>query len=194
MNIENLRKSFERGRFEFNYFETKKEANNYIMENVKNKKVSFGGSITLQEMGLYELLSKNNEMHWHWKDKNDITQVADVYFTSANALSENGEIVNIDGLGNRVSAAIYGCSEVYVVCGINKIEKDLESAMYRAKNIAAPKNAKRLNKNTPCAVKVDKCYNCASDDRICAATTIVNFKPMGVKRYNIIVVGEELGY
>mgnify|MGYP000514933541 FL=1 len=117
--------------------------------------MAFGGSVTLQEMGLFDALSKENEVIWHWNEPGAQTlaraREAQIYITSANGVSETGELVNIDGTGNRVAQTLYGPEKVYFVVGKNKIEKDLSSALSRARNVAAPLNAKRLKTDTPVA-------------------------------------------
>jgi hypothetical protein len=98
------------------------------------------------------------------------------YLTSVNAASETGELVNIDGTGNRIAASLFGHEKVCFVFGVNKIEPTLEKAIWRARNIAAPKNAKRFGLKTPCAVKGDCCYDCSSPDRICNVLSIYQKK------------------
>ena len=93
----------------------------------------------------------------------------------------------------RVAAISFGPVDIYFIIGSNKITDDYESAMYRARNIAAPLNARRLNRNTPCALKADKCYDCSSPDRICRNFSVFHEKPFGA-RYHIILVNEVLGY
>ena len=116
-------------------------------------------------MGLAERLRENNEVIWHWDipGRETLLQAreAKVYLASANGVSETGELVNIDGTGNRVSQTLYGPEKIYFIVGSNKIEPDLARAMERAKNVAAPKNARRLGSATPCAAKGDRCYDCS---------------------------------
>ena len=114
---------------------------------------------------------------------------ADIYLSSVNGIAESGEIINIDGNGNRVSEIMYGHKKVYFIIGENKIEKDYDSALFRARNIAAPLNAKRLSKKTPCAIKADKCYNCKSPDRICRGLSILWSKPV-CSEYEVILIHE----
>lgn len=117
---------------------------------------------------------------------------ADAYFTSSNAITEDGEIYNVDGNGNRVAAMIYGPDKVIIVAGINKIVKDLDEAIERNREMAAPANAKRLNKNTPCA-KIGYCMDCTSADRICRNYVLI--KNQGRKdRMYVIFVNKNLGY
>ena len=117
----------------------------------------------------------------------------DIYLTSANGVAETGEIINIDGTGNRVSSTLYGHKKVYFVIGINKIAPDYEKALWRARNIASPKNAQRIGVNTPCAAKGDKCYDCKSPQRICNALVVLWRKPKAFQA-EVVIVGEELGY
>ena len=118
---------------------------------------------------------------------------AEIYISSVNGISEQGEIVNIDNTGNRVAAISYGPSKVYLVVGANKVAIDYESALFRARNIAAPLNAKRLNRKTPCAAHADKCYDCNSPERICRNLSVLWNKPTGAE-YEVILISEELGY
>ena len=116
-----------------------------------------------------------------------------IFITSANAISEEGYIVNIDGTGNRIAGSLFVHEKVIFVIGKNKMESTLEKAIWRAKNIAAPKNAKRLGLKTPCAVHGDKCYNCKSEDRICNAM-IVHMSKMNDIDMEVILINEDLGY
>ena len=117
---------------------------------------------------------------------------ADVYITSANGLTENGEVINIDGAGNRVASTLYGHKRVYFIIGRNKLAPTYDEALWRARNIAAPKNAQRLGKKTPCAVKGDRCYDCKSPDRICRGLVVLWGPSMGVET-EIVLVDEDLG-
>lgn len=183
--------------FSVSLFENKEEAVKYLSQELTDKSIGFGGSMTLKEMGLYEELTKNNTVYWHWeKQGSDIykaSQTADVYISSVNALSETGEIINIDGTCNRVSAIMYGHEKVYLIIGKNKIAGNYDNALFRARNIAAPLNAKRLSRNTPCAKNADKCYDCNSPDRICRGLSVLWKKP-GCGEYEIILINENLGY
>jgi hypothetical protein len=107
---------------------------------------------------------------------------------------ETGEILNIDGTGNRVSATLYGHKKVYFIIGVNKIAPDFESALWRARNIASPKNAPRLNRNTPCALKADKCYDCSSPERICNGLVVYWHTMKGNKETEVVIINQDLGY
>ena len=154
-------------------FDTKEEAAAYLTASIKGKTVGFGGSMTLEEMGLYEKLKKENTVYWHWREEMTGDEakakayLADVYITSLNGVAETGELVNIDGSGNRVAATLTKHERLYFVVGENKIAPDLHRAIDRARNIASPLNAQRLHRKTPCAIKADHCYDCKSPERIC---------------------------
>lgn len=198
MNRELLQKNFENHGFKTSFFETGKEAAEYLCGQIKGKKVAFGGSVSIQEMGLHERLERENQIISHWKNPGAETlkaaREAQIYITSANGVSETGELVNIDGTGNRVAETLYGPEKTYFVVGTNKLAPDLHSAIYRAKNIAAPKNAARLNAPTPCAQNGgDKCYDCSSPGRICRATVILE-RPCKSMEVEILFINEALGY
>ena len=143
---------------------------------------------------LVERLAGHATVHSHWRGGTYAeAAAAPVYLTSANALAETGEIINIDGIGNRVASLIFGHEEVYFVVGRNKIAPDYDAALWRARNVAAPKNARRLGKKTPCAVRGDKCYNCKSPDRICRALAVLWERPTGVGRAEVVLIDQELG-
>ena len=175
-------------------FATAAEAADYLDGAIDGVSVGIGGSITVKEMGLYPRLSAHNKVIWHWEGApyTDADHT-DVYISSVNGLAETGEIINIDGTGNRVASTIYGHKKVYLVVGVNKIAPDYDAALWRARNIASPKNAQRLNRQTPCAVKGDKCYNCKSPDRICNVLSVFWHKP-GSCEIEIVLVDQELGY
>ena len=176
-------------------FDTADQAAEYLDRQIDGRTVSFGGSVTLQEMGLYPRLSAHNQVVWHWEGGSLAdAMTTDVYISSVNGLAETGEIINIDGTCNRVASTLFGHQTVYLVVGRNKIAPDYESALWRARNIAAPKNAQRLKRKTPCAVKGDRCYNCKSPERICKALTVLWGKPGGVEHMELILVDQELGY
>ena len=176
-------------------FDTAGQAADYLDGQIDGQSVAFGGSITLQEMDLYPRLSAHNRVIWHWEGGSLAdAMTTDVYISSVNGLAETGEIINIDGTCNRVASTLFGHQTVYLVVGRNKIAPDYESALWRARNIAAPKNAQRLKRKTPCAAKGDRCYNCKSPERICKALTVLWGKPGGVERMELILVDQELGY
>ena len=150
-------------------------------------------------MGLYDRLSADNTLFWHWKQPADEARVAaahaQVYLTSANAIAETGEIVNIDGSGNRLASMLYGHEALYIVAGVNKLAPDLPAALDRARNIAAPRNARRLNCKTPCALSEPmRCHDCHSPARICKGFCVLTRPMGGVGRTEVLLIGETLGY
>ena len=185
--------AFRRHRFEAVYFDTAGEARQYLADEIKGETVGFGGSATCEQLGLYELLGRENTVLWHWKNPEDRGRFAEftTYITSANGVSETGELVNIDGRGNRLSASLFGAKTVYFVCGINKLAPTLEDAVTRARQIAWPANAKRLGSKTPCAA-LGRCIDCNSPGRICSAM-VIHMRPIIGTRSVVVLVGEELG-
>jgi len=199
MDFQRAMETFRKKGFAVTYFETAAEAADYLAASISGKTVGIGGSVTIDQLGIYDRLRESNTVYWHWKTDDKQTRIdasgAEVYLTSANAISETGEIVNIDGSGNRVAATLYNHEKVVFVAGVNKLTPDLESAMDRARNIAAPLNARRLNMNTPCAkAKEMKCYDCASKDRICSGIVTIVWPMRSVGVTEVVLVGEELGY
>ena len=187
--------------YQVTVFDTKEQAADYLCGEIKDTTVGFGGSITLRDMGLYDRLQETNKVAWHMypaegQNKDELRMLArntDVYLTSANGLAETGEIINIDGAGNRVSESIFGHKKVYFVIGKNKLAEDYDKALWRARNIAGPKNAQRLGRKTPCAAKGDRCYNCSSPDRICKVLSVFWGAPMGAD-CEVVLIKEDLGY
>lgn len=194
-DLEKLRANLEARGFRTAYFPTADEAAAYLDGQIDGKTVGIGGSMTVKEMGLYPRLAAHNQVVWHWEGGQKEAAVStDVYISSVNALAETGELVNIDGAGNRVASTVYGHQAVYFVVGSNKIVPDYDSALWRARNIAAPKNAQRMGLKTPCAVRGDRCYDCKSPDRICQVLTVLWGKPMTLPLMEVILVDEALGY
>lgn len=179
-------------------FATAREAADYLNGAIDGVSVGFGGSMTLEQMGLFERLSGHNRALWHWRegtaeDPRKEALTADVYMTSVNGMDEDGDLINIDGAGNRVAATLFGHRKVYFVVGRNKLAPTYEEALWRARNIAAPKNAQRLQRKTPCAAKGDKCYDCKSPERICRGLVVL-WKPMMGMEAEVVLVDEDLGY
>lgn len=181
---------------------TKEELIEKIKELVKeNSTVSCGGSMSLFETGVIEHLRSGRykflDRYEEGLSREEITKIfkesffADAYFASSNAVTEDGKLYNVDGNGNRVAAMLYGPDKVIVIAGVNKIVKDINEAIYRVENFAAPANAKRLDKKTPCTV-TGKCMNCSSPERICREYTVIR-KPVP-NRIFVLLLNEEYGY
>lgn len=185
----------ERG-YQVKVFSTGAEAAAYLDKEIDGVSVGIGGSSTVKEIGLYELLEKHNRVIWHWKQEpNQARREAmdtDVYLCSANALAETGEIVNIDGAGNRVASTLFGHKKVYFLIGRNKLTPSFHEAVNRARNVAAPKRAQQLNAKTPCAVKADKCYDCRCPGRVCRGMVTL-WGPMMSMEAEVLLIDEELG-
>lgn len=175
------------------------EVAEYIKE---GEQVSVGGSMTLFETGIIDNLRSGRynflDRYMENMSRAQMDEIfrksffSDTYLTSTNAITENGELYNVDGHGNRVAAMIYGPKSVIVVAGINKIVKDLDQAVERVRRIAAPANSIRLEKNTPCT-KTGYCVDCKKDDRICCSYTVLGHQKQK-NRIKVILVGESLGY
>ena len=201
IDFTDLKNNLENKGYLVSVFETKEKAAEYLNFQIDDQVVGFGGSVTLHELELFQKLSIHNTVYWHDKKPENMSVAetrlaaaqAEIYISSVNGISEQGEIVNIDNTGNRVAALSYGPSKVYLVLGENKVTKDYDSALSRARNIAAPLNAKRLNRNTPCAINADRCYDCKSEERICRNLSVLWTKPTGIE-YEIILIHENLGY
>lgn len=197
MDFAAIRANFENHGFATQFFQTKEQARDYLVHALDRRAIGFGGSVTLEEMGLFEALSEKNAVVWHnrvnAREVRRLENQATVYITSANAVTEGGVIVNIDGTGNRLAMTAFGPEVCYYVVGKNKITKNIEEALYRCRNVAAPPNARRVGAKTPCAVKGDKCYDCNSPDRICNITMITERAPRGMKS-EVIFIDEILGY
>ena len=198
MDFTNLKAKLEENGYTVAVFATAAEAADYLDRSIDGKTVGMGGSVTLGQLHTYERLSQHNQVFSHQStgmdDQRKQAATAQVYLLSANAIAaDTGEILNIDGIGNRVSASLYGHEKVYFVAGRNKVSPDFATAYTRLRNVVAPKNAQRLQRQTPCAAKGDKCYNCKSPDRICSAL-VVHYKCMRGMAMEVVLVDEELGY
>lgn len=186
------------------YFVRNREgAINKVLELIpQGAKIGIGGSTTIRELNLVKILTEKG----HKVIRHDIPSLSqgerfrmrreellsDVFLASANAITLDGKIVNMDGTGNRVAAMAFGPKRVILVVGINKIVKDVESAIWRVKNVAAPMNAKRLKRRVPC-VEEGLCTDCDEPGRICKVLLILEKRPT-LTDYHVILVGEELGF
>ena len=185
------------------FIKNKEEATDEILKQVVPKqRIGIGGSVTIRELGILEKLeAQGHILYNHWKpglSREEILAIrksqmtSDLFLSSSNAITLNGELVNIDGLGNRVNSINFGPGKVILVAGYNKIVDDVEEAIKRIKNITAPLNARRLNIDVPCA-KVGRCVDCNSPNRICRVIVIHERRP-SLTDILVILVGEELGF
>lgn len=213
MNIEKTMDALRANRMDAYYVETPEEAKALALSLIPEGAVcASGGSVTLAETGIIDAI-KNGNYHYIDRALPGLTQEqkeeamraafsADVYLASANAITEDGELYNVDGNSNRVAALLYGAKSVVIVAGVNKLVKNLDEAILRVKTVAAPKNAKRLSCDTPCA-KLGHCISlernggmtdgCKTPGRICANFTVMAYQ-RHVSRVKVILVGTELGY
>lgn len=185
------------------YVRTKEEAVQEIWKHITPKqRIGVGGSLTIRELGILDRLEAQGcTVYDHWKpglSKETILGIrrsqmtSDLFLSSVNAITLNGELINIDGVGNRVNSTIFGPEKVILVVGYNKIVEDVQEGIKRIKDVAAPMNAKRLNVDVPC-VKLGKCVDCNSPNRVCRVIVIHERKPV-LTDILVVLVGEELGY
>ena len=164
--------------------------------------VSWGGVMTADEMNLKELLRRrgqpviDRDTAATPAERQELMRKAltcDTFLMSSNAISEDGQLVNIDGNGNRVASSLYGHKKVWFIVGRNKLAPTYEEALWRARNIAAPKNAQRLGRKTPCAVHGDRCYDCKSPERICRGLVVL-WEAVANMEMEVVLIDQDLGY
>lgn len=193
-------KNLESRNMEGYYVSSKKEAAEKVISLMKKgSSVSWGGSATLTEAGVIEAVYNNGNYNIIDRDKAEDRRKAmiealscDYFLMSTNAITFDGQLVNIDGLGNRTAALIFGPENVIIVAGMNKCAADLDSAMARARNKAAVTNTLKFGLSTPCT-KTGHCYNCKSPETVCCQFVTTRFSKIK-NRIKVILVGEELGY
>ncbi|MFV0393629.1 MAG: lactate utilization protein [Coprobacillaceae bacterium] len=169
---------------------------------VEKSSVGCGDSITLEQTGVFDFF-RNGKYHFYDKHQKTLTSKekreiyiknfsVDTFISSSNAISEDGKIFNIDGNGSRIAPIIYGPKQVIIVVGINKIVPTVEEAIKRTREIAAPMDAKRLDKNTPCT-KTGKCFDCTHPQRICNDFVLITGQ-FDKEQIKIVIVNKKLGY
>lgn len=200
---ERMIKNLNRRNMEAFYCPTGKEAVEKVSELIEDgSTVTWGGTMTVRDLGIPDALRDRGTLKVLDRDlavdREEQLQIylkaftADVYLTSANAISEDGVIVNVDGNGNRVAAISWGPKKVIFVVGLNKVANTTEAALARARSTASPINAQRFDINTPCRVD-GMCHNCNSPDSVCSYIHILrNSRNKG--RHVVVLVGEDLGY
>lgn len=185
------------------YCESADEAKKLVMDMIaEGASVAWGGSETIKETGIIDAVKAKDSIKVIAREEyvtdeqkrtlKGLIATCDYFLMSSNAITLDGELVNIDGAGSRLSYLIYGPEKVIIVAGMNKIATDVKEALSRVRNIASPPNAIRLGCNTPCA-KTGKCMDCLSEDCICCQV-VVTRKSRLSDRIHVILVGEELGY
>ena len=180
------------------YAATKEDALQQALELIESgSSIAMGGCMSAHEIGLVKALKEGN---YNFLDRALMdpresllaAYDADVFLASANAMTDDGIIVNIDGHSNRVSCIAQGPRKVVFIVGMNKVCSDLDAAMKRARNVAAPINAQRFDINTPCK-KTGKCFDCKSPDTICCQFLITRFS-RHTDRIHVVLVGDDLGF
>lgn len=184
------------------YAETKEDALQKALELIpEGSSIGWGGSVSVSEIGLRDAVINGNYTIYNrdictTPEEKRETELkifgCDYFLCSTNAMTEDGILVNIDGNSNRVAAIAYGPKNVVMIVGMNKIAKDIDSALSRAKNIAAPTNAQRFPLDTPCKIN-GSCANCKSKDTICCEFLVTRYS-RHANRFHIILVNEDLGF
>lgn len=185
------------------YYDTKEDAAHAVMEMLpEGASIGFGGSVTLQALGLYQRILDGPYKSFNRFDSTltgpqmmevqRAALLADVFLSGTNAITSDGRLVNIDGRGNRVAALLFGPRKVIVVCGVNKIVQGLDNAISRVKEIACPLNADRLGLATPCST-TGSCHECHSAQRMCNFLTVIEGQ-QDPKRFTVVFVGETIGF
>lgn len=200
MIIDELKRNCEINRFGFDYVETIEEGCQLVNQMIhEGDVVSHGGSVTLNECGIIDLLKSRKDITYLDRENcEDVQKLyrecfsADVYLTSSNAITKKGELYNVDGNGNRVAAMLFGPKKVIVIIGVNKIVENIDEAVKRVEEVAAVKNNIRLNKKNPC-VQAGHCVHCNSPVKICREYTLIMSSAIE-KRIHIICVNQNLGY
>lgn len=200
--LNRVAEALRRNGFEAYVAADKKEAAELVLKLIpENSVVGIGGSVTIRQLGLVEALEKRGFKvvhHWVKASPEEVDELrrkeltADVFLSSSNAITLDGKLVNVDGVGNRVAAMIFGPRRVIVVAGRNKIVRDLEEAMRRARDIAAIMNWMRLGLDNPC-LKTGCCIDCDSPTRGCRITVIIEKRPLRTD-FHVILVNEDLGF
>lgn len=205
--LEELKEALEGNNFEVFIAETSVDAKRIVLDEIlpklQVKSVSWGGSMTFPATGLYEALKARSDMQVldtydkalspdEMLERRRQSLLVDLYITGTNAVSETGKLINLDALGNRVAAITFGPRQVIILVGRNKVVPEVEDAMFRVKNYAAPVNAMRLDRKTPC-VATSFCEECKSPERICNSWGITE-KSFPKGRIKVVLINEDLGF
>lgn len=195
--------ALKKNEFDAEYFPTTAEAVSKVMGIAASvKTIGVGGSVTVRSLNILEVLEgQGKAIYDHWKPSLSLEEsmrvrraqlTCDLFLTGTNAVTLNGEIVNIDGAGNRVCAMTFGPKKVVILAGVNKIVRDVHEAVRRIHEVASPMNCKRRGDNTPCG-ESGICNDCKSPNRICRITVILNRKPK-LTDISVYLIGSELGF
>ncbi len=206
LRLADLKAALISNNFDVYLAENKQEACKTVLEDImpslNARTISWGGSMTFVATGLYHQLNANPDLEVldtfdkklpakEMMERRRQALLVDLFITGTNAVTETGQLVNLDMIGNRIGALTFGPKWVIVLVGRNKIVADLDEAMFRVKNYVAPANAMRLDKKTPC-VKTSYCQECNSPDRICNTWTVTE-KSFPKERVKVVLINEDLG-
>lgn len=199
---EGIIKKLEMRNMEGYFFETASNCVNAIIDMIEDGSViSWGGSETIKECGLMDAIQQGNyslidrlaaKTTEEGRELYAKAVLSDYYLMSTNAITLDGELINIDGIGNRVACLIHGPKNIIVVAGMNKVVSDVTTGCQRVRDLAAPPNARRLSRNTPC-FHTGKCGNCLSDDCMCNQV-VVTRRSGSPGRIKVFLIAETLGY
>jgi L-lactate utilization protein LutB len=207
LRLTNLKTALESNNFDVYLAENKQAACETVLKEIMPKlnarTISWGGSMTFIDTGLYSQLKDNPDLEVldtfdkkipaeEMLERRRQALLVDLFITGTNAVTETGQLVNLDMIGNRIGALTFGPKWVIVLIGRNKIAADLDEAIFRVKNYVAPVNSMRLDKKTPC-VKTSYCQECESPDRICNTWTITE-KSFPKGRVKVVLINEDLGF
>jgi L-lactate utilization protein LutB len=205
--LTDIKAALESNNFEVFLAGNKEEASKIVLEDIippiKARTISWGGSMTFMATGLYKDLKDNSNLevldtldkkipYDEMVERRRQALLVDLFITGTNAVTETGQLVNLDMIGNRIGGLTFGPKWVIILVGRNKISADLDEAMFRVKNYVAPINSMRLDKKTPC-VKTSFCEECKSPDRICNTWTITE-KSFPKGRVKVVLINEDLGF
>lgn len=195
MNVEKTVKNLKLRGFTVTQFETGAQAAEYLKEQLTGHTVGFGGSKTVDQIGLYDMLPEGSAI-WHWRtpgwETYEKAAVTEMYVSGCNAITESGEIVSIDGRGNRIASQVFGHKKVWIVVSTSKIVENLDAAVFRARNTVAVENGKRFpNNNPPCQID-GKCHDCRSPEKFCRALMVLWAPMMGMDT-EVVLIDEALG-
>ena len=201
MQMDLLLKNLNTRRFHAQRVASNEQLRDAVLELIGTRSVGIGGSASVRELGLYDALkARGNTVYCHTyvepeqkETMREAAMGADVYLCSANAITQSGVIVNVDGTGNRVSATMFGPRTVIVIAGANKLVEDVESGLLRMRRDCCPKNARRLGVKTPCAA-TGVCADCRTSARMCNATVLMEGPTRHVTDFHVLLSEENLGW
>ncbi len=206
IKLNDLKEQLESNNFDVSIADSMSHAKTLVLETIipqlKPQSISWGGSMTFVATGLYKTLKDSKKMEVvdaidlslsksELMERKRASLLVDLFITGTNAITEDGQLVNLDMIGNRVGAITFGPKHVIILVGRNKIVPEIEDAMARVKDLAAPANAMRLDKKTPCT-KTAYCHECSSPDRICNTWTITE-KSFPKHRVKVVLINDDLG-